>query len=73
MKINSISGFIGLNSYVKKAQKSDDCLSLSKSPSYFPLRAEHFSSTLNFTGGYSVDLAQTVEKLPENVYPEGIR
>ncbi len=73
MRVNGIIGFAALNNYPKKAQKPTNCLSYANTSTILPVTFEHFSSAINFKGGYSINLAQTVERLPESVYPEGIR
>lgn len=82
MKVNSLSGFNGLNNYTRIRQNSaQNAFNKAYKHTYAGSERDFASApvplgaynVVNFTGGYSIDLAQTVGRLPETAYPAGIR
>ena len=80
MKVNGFSSSYSLNNCAKTEQNAPKVLSAHKytyagsekgsAPATIPLG---IYNAINFTGGYSINLAHTVDKLSETVYPPDIR
>lgn len=75
MKINSFKAGIS-NTYPKITADSKKMFSAPNMQQYVPLSAiegKYFLQNINFTGGYSMSLRETLENLPVEDFPPGVR